>query len=749
MNFLEPCGLVKMDFLGLKTLDVIKHTTALIRRRGGEYSNFNIEDAPENDKATFEMLGEGNSFEVFQFESAGMQNMLKQVKPTSIEDLIALNALFRPGPMKYIPLFRDSKYGRIPITYPDPSLERILKETYGIIVYQEQVMEVARIIAGYTMGQADNFRKAMGKKKKEIIEKQKVPFLEGARKQGYSEQDASRIFDILAPFAGYGFNKSHSAAYAIIAYQTAYLKAHFPAEFMAANLTNEINSADKDKLSKCIDEARRMGIEVDPPDVNRSDKLFTVVDGRIVFGFLGIKGLGDAPADEIVRCRKDGAYKSFTDFLDRVDIKAAGKKVIELLVQTGAFDSFGITRETLMGNLERAVECAQKNKEDRLLGQTSLFEDSSGSVMPDFKYEEFPPSSRADRLNLEKQLIGFYFSGHPMDEYREIWQKVVKVNLGQIENLKTGNCVLVGIIKSVKTITTSKGGKMTFAVLADYNGEIDVTFFSGAWKRCQSLVEQDKVAILQGKIDYQKDKDKYSFVAENYVNSQDVDAAVKEAEALERKWEAFRNAWDYTADLKSASLASAKKGSYTVIGFLKSLREFKDKNGKEMAFGTLQDFQGEIDLVFFSRVYAECRAFLKLEEIIALRGSLDPENDRNPEKPGFKVSGIADIAQLVRSAARKSAAGEKPPEQAIEKPPAKQPQEIHIRLNEWAVDRPENLFSLRDCVAENSGSCSMFIHIPVTDGEKTIRAVTGVAYSNSGVIEEIKKCNCVAEVWGK
>jgi DNA polymerase-3 subunit alpha len=751
MNFLEPCGLVKMDFLGLKTLDVIKHTTALIRRRGGEYSNFNVEDAPENDKATFEMLGEGNSFEVFQFESAGMQTMLKQVKPTSIEDLIALNALFRPGPMKYIPLFRDSKYGRIPIAYPDPSLEKILKETYGVIVYQEQVMEVARIIAGYSIGQADNFRKAMGKKKKEIIEKQKVPFLEGARKQGYSEQDASRIFDILAPFAGYGFNKSHSAAYAIVAYHTAYLKAHFPAEFMAANLTNEINSADKDKLSKCIDEARRMGIEVDPPDVNRSDKLFTVVDGRIVFGFLGIKGLGEAPAQEIVRGRQESPYKNFIDFLDRVDIKAVGKKVIELLVHTGAFDSFGVTRETLAGNLERAVEYAQKKKEDKELGQTSLFGDSDSSGMPDYKFEEFPLVSRQDRLNLEKQLIGFYFSGHPMDEYREIWQKTVKVNLGQTENFKTGNCILIGIIKDIKLHTTAKGSKMAFAKLADFNGEIDVTFFSGPWERCQDEVEQDKVSILQGKIDYQKDKDKYSFIVESCINRKDVDTAVKETEALERKWDAFRTAWTYMADLKSGNIRNAPKGSYTVIGFLKSLREFKDKNGNDMAFASLQDFEGDIDLVFFSKTYAECRNFLKLDEIIALRGSIDPANERNPEKISLKVSGIADIAQLCRSAARKAASGEKPPEPVIEKPVVvKKSEEIHIRLDQDASDSEENLSQLRDYLAENSGSVSMFIHIPVSGGERTIRASAGIAISqNRDIIEEIKKCKCVAQAWRK
>jgi DNA polymerase-3 subunit alpha len=575
----------------------------LIRLRGGQYSDFDINNIPDDDKNTFKLLGEGKSSEVFQFESDGMQNILKQTKPASIEDLTALNAMYRPGPMQNIPRFVESKNGQKPISYPVASLAQVLKETYGVIVYQEQVMEVARIIAGYSMSQADLLRRAMGKKKKEIIDKEKIPFIQGAVKQGYTEKKAKEIYDILVPFANYGFNKSHAAAYSVIAYQTAYLKANFPAEFMAANLTNDINSADKNRLSHCIDETRRMGIEVDPPSVNRSSALFTVVEGKIVYGFLGIKGLGDASAAEIVRGRKDGPYKNFIDFLDRVDIKAVGKKVIELLIQTGAFDEFGVTRETLDGNFENAVEYALKRKEDKMLGQSSLFDDSSDNDMPDFKFVEYPPESREEKLNTEKQLIGFYFSGHPMDEYKEIWQKAVKVDLGEIDNLKTGPCILVGIIKNIRPITTSKGAKMAFASLADYNGEIDVVFFTAAWEKYQNEIEADKILILKGKIDYQKDKDRYSFIVDSILSKQEVD--------------------------------------------------------------------NEIPV-----------------------------------------------------------------------------EEIHIRLNNAAADCEENLFPLRDYLAENSGSCSMFIHVPVTNGEKTIRIHSGINFSgNVNVIDELKSNRCVAEVW--
>jgi len=603
MNYLEQCGLVKMDFLGLKTLDVIKHTQNLIRSRGGEYSGFDIADMPENDKTTFKMLGEGKSHEVFQFESEGMQNILKQTKPASIEDLTALNAMYRPGPMQNIPRFVESKNGRQSIKYPVQSLEKVLKETYGVIVYQEQVMEVARIIAGYSMGQADLLRRAMGKKKKEIIEKEKIPFIEGAVKQGYTEKKAREIYDILVPFADYGFNKSHAAAYSVIAYQTAYLKANFPAEFMAACLTNEIYSADKNRLSQCIDEARKMGIEVDPPNVNYSDSMFTVVGGKIVYGFLGIKGLGESSAAEIVRGRKDGPYKSFLDFLERVDIKAVGKKAIELLIQTGAFDSFAVSRETLAGNLEKAVEYALKKKEDKMTGQSSLFDESQDDSASDFAFEEFPAKSREDKLNLEKQLIGFYFSGHPMDEYREIWQKTVKIDLGQTDTYKTGSCVLVGIIKNIKQITTSKNGRMAFASLADYNGEIDVIFFPNAWEKYQNEIVPEKIVILKGKIDYQKDKDKYSFIADSIIDKQNADAEI----------------------------------------------------------------------------------------------------------------------------------------------PA---EEIHIKLKTDAVDCDENLYPLRDYLAENTGSCLTFIHVPVQDGEKTIRIFSGINYlGNANVINELKNNKCVAEVW--
>jgi DNA polymerase-3 subunit alpha len=751
MNHLEKCGLVKMDFLGLKTLDVIKHTENLIRRRGGEYVNFSVEDVPEDNEATFKMLSDGHSFEVFQFESDGMRNVLRQAKPGKIEDLIALNALYRPGPMENITQFVESKNGRQSIRYPDPSLENILKETYGVIVYQEQVMQVARIIAGYSMGQADLLRRAMGKKKKEIIDEEKIPFLESAVKQGFPKAKASEIYDILVPFAGYGFNKSHAAAYSVVAYHTAYLKANFPAEFMAANLTNEIHSANKDKLSECIDEARKIGLVIDPPDVNYSDKLFTIVDGRIIYGLLGIKGVGDAPAEEIVRCRKDGPYRDFMDFLAKVDIKLVGKAVIEKLIQTGAFDRFGVSRENLLGNMERAVEYAQNKKDDKKFGQSSLFGDSGEKEYVDFIFEDFPEIGRLEKLKIEKQLIGFYFSGHPMDDYRQLWEKAVKVDLGQLtagrlDIVELGNQILVGIIKAVRT-ANSKSGKMAYITIADYNGEIDMVFFPRVWEACQGKINEDELAIVRGKIDYQKDRDKYSFIAESLIDSREIETAIAEEEALQRKREKFRSTWLYMADLKSGSLAKMERGSYTVVGQLTALRETQDRNGNSMAFGTLRDFEGDIDLVFFSKVWDECREMLSTDEFTALKGSIDPANDRNPQKPSFKVSSIADIAALTRSAVRKAAAGERPkvPASVTETTSAAAPiysgHAIHVRLDTEAANRDEGIYPLRNYILENPGTCPVFIHISA-NGEKIIRANVGVSPE-----AELAGCAGIVEVW--
>ncbi|MBN1834898.1 MAG: DNA polymerase III subunit alpha [Spirochaetales bacterium] len=498
MDYLEDLGLVKMDFLGLKTLTVIKNTLGLLRRRGIE---LDLQEVPEDDAATFRLLGQGHSTCIFQFESQGMQDVLKRARPESIPDLIALNALYRPGPMEFIDQFCESKSGRTPIVYPLPELEPILKETYGVIVYQEQVMEIARQVAGFSLGEADILRRAMGKKKPEVMAKQKVKFLKGAAAKGYDGKTAERIFELLVPFAGYGFNKSHAAAYSLLAYQTAYLKANYPAEFMAANLTGEINSTDK--LAEYIGEARTMEIEILPPDINISEPDFTVLEGRIVYGLTGIKNVGSAAVEQIVEERKAGGeYTGLVDFLIRNDLKTVNRKVVETLILCGVFDRFGDGRATLLHNLDRVLELVGRVKESRRYGQTSLFdglEEDQGVPVALEPVEEWPA---LELLNHERQNLGFYFSGHPLDRYRGVIHSQVGVELGRLEGVSTERLfTVVGILKDLKEITTKAGRRMAFAVLEDYSGAVELVVFADVFERSRQLLEAGRVVAVRGRID--------------------------------------------------------------------------------------------------------------------------------------------------------------------------------------------------------------------------------------------------------
>lgn len=506
MDLLEECGLVKMDFLGLKTLTLIKNTVDLIRKRG---IDIDIDKIPEDDRKTFAMLGEGQSSCIFQFESSGMQGILKDARPDTIEDLIALNALYRPGPMANIPKYVASKNGRQAIEYPHDDLAEPLKQTYGVIVYQEQVMQVAQIIGGFTLGKADIMRRAMGKKKVSVMNEMKADFIEGARKLGYREDFANYTFEMLEPFAGYGFNKSHAAAYSVVAYQTAYLKANYPVEFMAANLTNEINSPDK--LTLYINETKSMGITILPPDINLSEQQFNVTDDKVVYGLNGIKNVGSAAVEAIVSERKKGGkFTTFMDYLNRVDLKAVNKKVLESLIQSGAFDSLGENRSTLLMNLEEITEFVAKRKAAEQYGQTSLFDIEEEESLGNFQMEEAEDLSMSEKLQLEKQLLGFYFSGHPMDEYREIWNRTVRVDLSRPEYLMDKQpCNLVGIVLGCRTILTKRGEPMAFAQIEDFNGKIELIFFPKVWQKYGHLVTVDSILGFTGKVDTEKGEPKY------------------------------------------------------------------------------------------------------------------------------------------------------------------------------------------------------------------------------------------------
>lgn len=524
MDIIEPCGLVKFDYLGLKTLSLIRYAENIINKHlpPGE-PEFHTENVSESDSDTFDLFCRGDSVAIFQFESPGMQKILRQAKPRCIEELVALNALYRPGPMEYIPQYIEGKWNPETIHYPDPCLEGLLKETYGVMVYQEQVMQVAQKIAGFSLGGADMLRRAMGKKKIEVLMSKKTEFEEGAVKQGYTKEHADEIFDIMVPFAGYGFNKSHAAAYTVLAYRTGWLKTHKPAEFMAANLTNEINSTDT--LPEYIKEARKMGIPVDPPDINRSDSIFDAIDGRIIFGLKGIKGMGDAAAKAIVEEREaNGPYKSFIDFMERINQKEVNKKAIDVLIRTGAFDKLGQNRATLISNFSRVIEYEDKKNASKEYGQASLFEDAGIKEFDDFIFEECEEMPKMELLNIEKDLIGCFISGHPLDDYKKVietcatctsetierWAKVDRAEKAALAasgknswqtrgNGKT--YIAIGMMQEVRTILTKKGSPMAFGLLADFTGLIDLTFFPKTWELLKDKIQPEHVYAFKGKVD--------------------------------------------------------------------------------------------------------------------------------------------------------------------------------------------------------------------------------------------------------
>lgn len=501
MDIIEPCGLVKMDYLGLKTLTLIKYAEKLIRKRPG-LERFQANAVPEDDTKTFDLFCAGQSAAVFQFESPGMQKILKQAQPRCLEELVALNALFRPGPMDYIQQYIDGKFHPETIHYPDPCLKDILEETYGVMVYQEQVMQVAQRIAGFSLGQADMLRRAMGKKKKEILLQKKKEFIAGAVANGFNEKHADDIFEIMIPFAGYGFNKSHAAAYSVLAYRTAYLKANYPIEFIAANLTNEITNADK--IPEYIAEGRAMGIRIVPPDINRSDKVFDVVDNRIVYGLMGIKGLGEAAAEEIIfQRKKDGPFTDFMDFLDRVDLHTVNRRAVEVLIKTGAFDNLGVNRPSLLLNLDKAEEFAEKKKEAGSFGQVSLFETSDEKEFPDFNFTMTEDWPQNEKLRLEKELIGFYISGHPLDAYKKAVEGGTTISSSRLRIARPEKTyTMMGIIKEIKPIVTRKSGKeMGIVIAEDFEGQFKLTFFTSVWEKCKDLIHEDEVWGFSGKIE--------------------------------------------------------------------------------------------------------------------------------------------------------------------------------------------------------------------------------------------------------
>ncbi len=515
MTGCEEIGLLKMDFLGLRTLTVIHDAVKMVRKRGIE---LDIDKIPLDDPKTFAIFAEGRTTGIFQFESQGMREYLRKLKPNRIEDLIAMNALFRPGPMENIDTYINRKYGREKIEYLHPKLEPILKETYGIIVYQEQVMRIASELAGFSLGKADILRRAMGKKKVKEMEKMKGEFIEGALKNGVEQKTAEAIYDLIFKFASYGFNKSHSAAYAILAYQTAYLKAHYPAEFMAANLTSEMS--DSAKVVMFIDECRQLGIEVLPPDVNVSGARFEVTeDGKISFGLEAIKGVGKSAISSIIKARqKVGQFKNLFHFVESVDPRAVNKKVLESLIQAGAMDSLEGTRAQKFAAIESALQFAQRMHERKgNQGQISLFDlmsDDDGETPEELKiqYPELPSVpdwTLQEKLAREKQFLGYYVSGHPLDRYRTEIRMFSNLDWTHFDELKEGDEVrAAAMITVMKTHLDRKGKFMAFITLEDRFQSFEGVVFASVFEKYSDFIQKGNLVFVRGKV---SDKSESSF----------------------------------------------------------------------------------------------------------------------------------------------------------------------------------------------------------------------------------------------
>ena len=514
MGALEDLGLLKMDFLGLRTLTVIQDTLNAIYHTRGE--NIDLKNIPLDSPKVYEMLSKGETYGVFQLESSGMQNLLKELKPTVFEEIIAVVGLYRPGPIGSGAAqdFIMSKHGKKKITYLHQMLEPILKETHGIILYQEQAMKIAQELAGFSMAQADILRKAMGKKQHDIMESQREAFVNGCLQNGIKPDTASEIFDMISYFAGYGFNKAHSAAYALIAYQTAYLKAHYPVEFMASLLTSVMDNTDK--VSSYINVCRKTGIQVLPPDINESLTDFTVVGDKIRFGLAAVKNVGKNAINAILESRnKNGDFETITDFCSRVNLGDITRKTLESLIKCGAFDSLGFHRSQLLAVYEKVLESAYSNKRNNLDGQIDLFSMIDTEDSKEFREITLPNVKEFNKnrlLAMEKETLGLYITDHPLSQFREEIEKIATLDSRYLtsrdnENPDMVDVIVCGVIHSYQRKTTRRNDIMAFVTLEDLYGMFEVIIFPNMYEKYSNMLLEDNIVVIKGKTSFREEEE--------------------------------------------------------------------------------------------------------------------------------------------------------------------------------------------------------------------------------------------------
>jgi DNA polymerase-3 subunit alpha len=500
MKGVEKIGLIKFDFLGLRTLTLMDYALKLLKGRGVE---LDLDRLDLTDEKTYALLAAGDATGVFQFESQGMRDLLVRAGPNCFEDVMILTAIYRPGPLEsgMLDAFLEGKLNPGKVVYELPELEPVLKSTYGAMLYQEQVMEIASRLADYSLGEADLLRRAMGKKKPEEMARQRGRFMDGVRKKGLDPIKSEKVFSQMEKFAGYGFNKSHTAAYALIAFQTAYLKAHYPLEFMAALLNSEVSNTDK--IVRLINECRAKDLAVLPPDINQGDVDFTVVDGRIRFGLTAIKGLGQAAIEAMVEARASGPFTDLFDLCRRVDLRRVNRKVIDALIKSGAFDSTGVPRSQMTAALDEALEIGARAQRDRESGQGNLFESFAreAAAPAPAVWPQVPEWPEMLRLNYEKEALGFYISGHPLARYEKELAALAGATSQQIQETPDKARVrLGGIVIQVDLINTRKGDRMAFVTLEDMSGQVEVIVFPEAFQASQELLVKDQALLIEGEV---------------------------------------------------------------------------------------------------------------------------------------------------------------------------------------------------------------------------------------------------------
>jgi DNA polymerase III subunit alpha len=565
MEYLEEIGLLKMDFLGLRNLTLLDSILTSIYRKTGK--RMDIRSIPLNDQETFELLARGETTGIFQLESEGMRKVLIRLKPSRFEDIVAVNALYRPGPMENIPLFIDRKHGRQSVVYPHPDLEKILENTYGVIVYQEQIMQIASKLAGFSLGEADLLRRAVAKKQKEVLDKERSHFVEGALKKGYELPLANEIYDLIVRFANYGFNRSHAVAYSMIAYQLAYLKARFPLYFMAGLLSSAIGN--ETRLSQYIMETKQKDITVLPPSINYSGFSFQVEQQGIRYSLAAIKGVGAAALKEIFQARKKKKFDDLFDFCIRVSQKAINRKTLENLVHSGSFDEFGEDRAVLLASIDVALEHAGLFKPE----DTNQFELFEEEMLLKPKYVQVDPIRQEDKLYFEKEVLGFYLSNHPIS----IYEKELKKNGAHLLfelGVEDKRAVSGIYISSMKRIRTKKGESMAFLVVSDSSGEMEAVVFPTVYKKYSSLLVEGNLAVIEGKLEEREEK------------SQFIIQQVFEIE----EW------------LKHQSVKQS-------VLYLKVTKEKEDEHSLQELNRILKDFKGETSVVLF---YESSRKTVKL-----------------------------------------------------------------------------------------------------------------------------------------